>query len=321
MCIKKGFLVVAICAVASVLASCSEPESGSGFSFVVLGDTAYKTPEDYPAYDALIDRINQTKPKFTIHVGDVLGHAGCHNEIFQRVKADFGKFERPLIYTPGDNEWTDCHAEAAGSYDPVERLAKIRRDFFSHPISLGQTVLPLTRQSVSGTGVENALWWQSEVLFATVHIVGSNNGLRQDHQDPNSEFVQRNTANQQWLKQVFAQAVGKKAKAVVLAYHAGMFTPPMTPDGFAGVRPLIGKLSAEFRGPVLLVHGDHHEFVIDRPYLQGAGVSPLGNITRLQTYGWPDAKAVKIHVDTSTEGVFSFETLFAGDGWYPGGVQ
>jgi hypothetical protein len=35
-----------------------------------------------------------------------------------------------VIYTPGDNEWTDTHDERVGSHDPLERLASIRRIFF-----------------------------------------------------------------------------------------------------------------------------------------------------------------------------------------------
>jgi len=34
----------------------------------------------------------------------------------------FETFEAPLIFVPGDNEWTDCHRQNNGSYDPIERL-------------------------------------------------------------------------------------------------------------------------------------------------------------------------------------------------------
>ena len=35
------------------------------------------------------------------------------------------------------------------------------------------------------------------------------------------------------------------------------------------------------------------------------------NITRLQVYGWPDMKAVRVSVDTSKRWVFGFEPLYA----------
>ena len=37
------------------------------------------------------------------------------------------------------------------------------------------------------------------------------------------------------------------------------------------------------------------------------------NVTRLQTYGWPDMKAVRVSVDTSKPWVFGFEPLYAAD--------
>ena len=51
----------------------------------------------------------------------------------------------PLIYTPGDNEWTDCRP--ISKYDPNERLDRLRQLFFAAPRSLGQRSRALTRQS------------------------------------------------------------------------------------------------------------------------------------------------------------------------------
>ena len=315
---KMG-LVIGVCALVLGLASCAEKPNHTEFDFVVLADTAYKVPQDYPAYEKLIERINQESPAFSIHLGDVFsGQTNCGTENLMRVKADFEKFENPLVYTLGDNEWTDCHGVASGGYDPLERLANIRKQFFSEKASLGQEKLFLESQAAMGSGlVENALWQKGDVLFATFHIVGSNNGLTATaSEETKSAFETRNMANAQWLKEVFEQADKRGAKALVLAYHANIFAEPANPDGFKDMRALIGQYGDTFGKPVLLLHGDHHQFVVDRPYLTPAKKAPGANIIRLQTYGWPDAKAVKIHVDTSTEGVFSFGPLYAGDGFY-----
>ena len=38
------------------------------------------------------------------------------------------------MYTPGDNEWTDCHRPNNGAYDPLERLnTGVRETFFATP--------------------------------------------------------------------------------------------------------------------------------------------------------------------------------------------
>ena len=36
----------------------------------------------------------------------------------------------PVLYTPGDNEWTDCHRRRAGGFDPRERLTRLRQMFY-----------------------------------------------------------------------------------------------------------------------------------------------------------------------------------------------
>ena len=64
---------------------------------------------------------------------------------------------------------------------------------------------------------------------------------------------------------------------------------------------------------MLLINGDYHDLVIDRPFMVGQGEAkpPLyANITRLQVYGAPELKAVKIRVDTDTPWVFGFEPLY-----------
>lgn len=313
-CIRK--LVCSI-SVAVFFPAMVQGGDGTPYSFVVVADTAYKVPQDYVAYDKLIDRINTEAPAFTVHLGDVFsGQTNCGSANIERVKSDFGKYTHPVIYTPGDNEWTDCHGVEAGGYNPVERLANLRHLFFAGGRTLGQGQMAVVRQEHAGM-VENALWSKGDVLFASVHIVGSNNGLIAENSGrDSSEFSHRNQANVDWIKRAFKQATDQDAKAMVLAYHANMFAEPDDVDGFSEVRTLIGQLGEAFKKPVLLVHGDHHQFIIDRPYLPRVQSGPGGNITRLQTYGWPDAKAVKISVDTSTENVFSFQPLFVGTGFY-----
>ena len=47
-----------------------------------------------------------------------------HRRVQRDDREQFDRFEMPLLYTPGDNEWTDCHRPAAGAYNPLERLAR-----------------------------------------------------------------------------------------------------------------------------------------------------------------------------------------------------
>lgn len=331
------------------------------FDFVALGDTAYNLPQDIPVYENLIQVINETKPEFSIHVGDTWGAMPCTDDKQRWILSWFEKYQQPLIYTPGDNEWTDCRKpEALKAYmkmlekkatkDELMMLARlqsfdselagesfvdsnlilenIRQVFFSKPESLGAKRLKLTRQADESDYkemVENARWSHQEVSFATINVPGSDMNFTINNEARAIEAIRRNKANVAWVKQVFAKAKADKSKAVVLAIHASLFV-----DGSGGefsnhklrggmggpyywITRAIKDEAAAFEKPVLLINGDFHEFVIDQPFRvdQGEGEAPkFDNITRLQVYGAPDIRAVKVSVDTSTPWVFGFSPLY-----------
>jgi hypothetical protein len=335
------------------------------FSFVALGDTAYNLDRDLPVYERLIAAINETSPAFSIHVGDTWGALACTEENHRWIRGWFDKFDHPVVYTPGDNEWTDCrkpalldaynriiegegtpedmaligearqldNAFAASSYaDTLASLAAIRRVFFSNAQSLGGRTMPLTRQpdeSEFADTVENARWERAGVVFTTVSVPGSAAGFTINDADRAEEAIARNRANVAWIKAAFARATETNASAVVVVMHASIFEDvPAGPVGAADfgkslrgglegpyywVALAIRDLAAAFAKPVLLVHGDFHQFVVDRPFLvsQGEARPPkFGNITRLQVFGAPELKAVRVTVDTETPWVFGYEPLY-----------
>ena len=143
---------------------------GQSFTFVALGDMPYSIPGDYERYERLIQAINQVKPSFSIFIGDTKsGATPCSDENNLVVKKYFNQFKMPLIYSIGDNEWTDCHRVLAGSYDPIERLQAIRNMFFSSNESQGQNRILLQRQSDLmphfSRIVENSYWIKNNFIF------------------------------------------------------------------------------------------------------------------------------------------------------------
>ena len=53
----------------------------------------------------------------------------------QKIFNLFAQFEDPLVYTPGDNEWTDCHeTKEFSSGAPLNELAAVRSLFFARDI-------------------------------------------------------------------------------------------------------------------------------------------------------------------------------------------
>ncbi|MBM3572289.1 MAG: hypothetical protein FJX52_08010 [Alphaproteobacteria bacterium] len=181
----------------------------------------------------------------------------------------FGRFELPLIYTPDDNEWTDCHRVLAGRFHPIERLQRLRQMFFADDYSLSQIRLKLTRRSSMPSYeafVENAIWSRGGAQFATVHVVGSGNNYSH-HLPDRGEYMRRNAANIAWLDHVFAQAAAARAWAVVLFMHAAplFWSRNDRRIGFVDTQAAFARHAQNFGKPLLLVHGDSHEYKFDRP--------------------------------------------------------
>ena len=119
------------------------------FTFGLFGDLGYVPSEEPWLANVLADLNRDPALSFTVHVGDLSSpRYGCTDELQARRLAQFNELSHPLIYTPGDNEWTDCHEEQnVKGFDPLERLAKLRTVFFQGEQSLGKRTMPLLRQS------------------------------------------------------------------------------------------------------------------------------------------------------------------------------
>ncbi|MDX6686015.1 MAG: hypothetical protein QOF86_2143 [Baekduia sp.] len=188
---------------------------GQPTTLAVYGDSPYGTsPADtseFLATPAFVDSINADPDvSLVMQVGDI--HSGkqyCTEAYDQSIFDQWKRFADPLVYTPGDNEWADCHkaAEGGGTYNaatqqvdfkkdasgnlidyaggnPVANLALVRRIFFPQPgMTLGgdpQRVLSQAevadpRHPGDRQFVENVMWSQSRVLFVTVNVPGGSN--------------------------------------------------------------------------------------------------------------------------------------------------
>ena len=296
----------------------STSASAERFSFIALGDTPYFLPGDYDAFGRLIARVNTLKPAFTLHVGDIIsGQTRCDDALFLKVRDMFATFDGALVYTPGDNEWTDCHRPNSGRFDPVERLARVREMFFADPTrSLGKAPIKVTSQSADARYakfVENARWERAGVVFATLHIPGSNNNLQRDQAAVN-EYIERNAANLAWIDAIFAHAQESNAKGVVLAFQANLrfeLEPPQTDlrSGFNDTLIALKRNAIAWGKPVLLIHGDHHHLIIDQPLI-GPGRKRIMNVTRLMVHGEDEVHATIVGIDTDNPDLFSFTPVY-----------
>jgi hypothetical protein len=290
------------------------------FAFGVFGDGPYRGWE-MGRFERVIEDVNRTDLQWLIHVGDILW-IPCSDEAYQDRLQRINTVHHPVIYTPGDNEWTDCHEEIAGGYQPLDRLASIRKIFFEQPgLSLGAAAMPLETQSADSTFSEfpeNHRWTFGGFVFATIHMVGSGNGLqsfptRSSAED--LEVTRRVEAGIRWLEDAFARA--DSARGIVLAMHGdpafGGSNGP-TP-GYETFMTRLTDLVARYPKPVLLIHGDSHEFRVDHP-LTNADGAPYEDFTRLETFGSPDIGWVRVVVDTVAGRFAQFEPRLMRGWWW-----
>jgi hypothetical protein len=264
-----GALVLAVAA-ATVPASTvfAQPLPGS-YTLAVYGDAPYgTTPTDtaeFNATPAFIDSINaDPSVGLVVHVGDI--HSGkqfCTESYDQSIATLWSAYRKPLVYTPGDNEWTDCHkaGEGGGTYDattgtvkhvidpatgqpvdyaggdPLANLNLVRSLFFAKPgHTLGQDSLVLSQSQVPSFAhptdrqyVENVLFLRAGVLFVAVNLPGGSN----NDADPwfgapvtdaqTTEAANRTGADLRWLDLAFSLAKLLHTRGVAVIEQADMW--------------------------------------------------------------------------------------------------
>ena len=77
--------------------------------------------------------------------------------------------------------------------------------------------------------------------------------------------------------------------------------------GFTDTIRLLKDRIIRFAKPVLLIHGDKHRFIVDKPLYQNRQL--IYNATRLMVFGDREVQGVVVNVDTGDADVFSFRTL------------
>jgi hypothetical protein len=317
------------------------------YSIGLWGDLPYSDTQALVGVPNLIADMNRQDLAFTAHDGDLKAGNGtpgsiapstCTNALYAQGFAYFSALKAPAIFTPGDNDWTDCDRPSNGGFSSLERLDYERKLFFSTPFTLGQHRFRQEVQTaalclgVSGMVpcVENRRWTYGGVTYATLNVQGSCNNLCDTAPDP-AEYAARNAADIEWLKETFAEAIAKNSAAIMLISQAdpgwdlsdGTRAPlrdPKTlvetdgqPDGFHDFLSTLRDQVIAFRKPVAYVNGDSHYFRVDKPFQDSLG-RRLENFTRVETYGDNQANGnndvnwLKVTVDPSSREVFSYET-------------
>src|SRR5262249_24139194 len=220
----------------------------------------------------------------------------------------------------------------------------------STPECLG-TASPTGTPTFMTPCVENRRWTFKGVTYATLNVQGTcNNRCSSGTGDPNdgpngpaqsarnAEYAAREHADERWLEDTFDDAKKDGSAGVMIIWQAdpGFDTsgyqdaPKRNPrtlvetdgnlDGFHDILSTLRNLTISFEKPVVLVHGDSHYFMVDKPLVDPSG-RRVENFTRVETFGdhtftsdtsdprWDtnDVNWVKVLVDPQSRDVFAFQ--------------
>jgi len=223
-------IVVLLAALQASVNERDDERGGENYTVGLFGDMPYNALGRAQFPNLLAD-INASHVAFSVFDGDLKAGADgpCSNSLYFTALANFNTLKQPLIWLPGDNDWTDCWGRYGPSTlpysDPLERLNFERVLFASTPQSLGQKTLTLTRQSSAYP--ENIRWKFGPLVYLGLNVQGSNDNYPYPGVDgetrsdaeiarQRAEEVARKAANVAWLKEGFAYAASVRAKGIMV---------------------------------------------------------------------------------------------------------
>jgi hypothetical protein len=302
------------------------------YAIGLWGDLPYSTTQATVGVPNLIADMNKQNLVFTVHDGDLKsGSSLCTDDVYFQALKYFKSLRAAAMFTPGDNDWTDCDRNPC--FSSLALLDFERELFFNTNLSLGQHPIQQEVQAqplclgVSGPVpcVENRRWTVGGVTYATLNIQGSCNNLCDVDPNP-KEYAARNAANIAWMLQTFAEAKKMGSAAVMLITQSdpgfdqsdstrAPLRDPLTlaeTDGFQEFLVALRNEVIAFKRPVAYVHGDSHYFRVDKPFLNSLG-QRLENFTRVETFGDNQANEnndvnwLKVLIDARSREVFAYQ--------------
>lgn len=349
-------LVVAGLAAATTAIADSNPGDDNAITLAVFGDWPYNNILLNTA-SVLVDSINADPDvSLVMHVGDIhSGSQACTSAGIlppipnsnpgwnQAVYYQFQQFNAPMIYTPGDNEWADCHkSKQFASGQPLKELQSVRNLFFARAgHSLGRMDKLVWSQAQhfdpaypsDAKYVENVMWHDHGVAFVTLNMPGgSNNDTAawtngfEDAPAHIAEVAERTAADIRWLETAFQQAASGQTKAMVVVLQADVWDPAAAAPGGAGLdqyTPFVQRLadlSVAFGRPVLVINGDTHLVESDRPLADPTSATgvihhtqAVPNLQRFVVQGAASSEAgsspavwLRLTIDARKKDVFNF---------------
>lgn len=240
-------------------------------SFYVMGDGPYgsKGRDRFPNQ---LERL-ESRPEFVIHVGDVHERQKDCNLNHYDTTADFllKHVNVPTFVIPGDADWYECNDKTAAWNKWSSRFLKFHENWPRHSLEVRhQEERP-----------ENFAFNHKGVLFVGLHVLDAT----VDEWDSWNEQVHDDTL---WLKEQFeGYAYSDNVGAIVLFCHAY----PHARRYKEFYDELLRQAEALNDKPILYIHGDSHNFVVDRKF-------PASNILRMVVDMTRESDPTEVTVNT-----------------------
>ena len=250
-------------------------------TFTVIGDVPYNDIQREGLINLIEKHNSQNESEFVVHVGDIKkGSVPCEDNVYKDVNTILKKIKVPTFIILGDNEYNDC--------DNPQQALELWKTYFLKFNENWNFPYTITNQN---NRTENFNWIQDKVLFIGLNIVGSS-----VHDE--DEWQIRLTDNGNWVKQLL-EIHKTNIDATVIFGHANMIEAGS--EKFESFTNLFRAAAANFKKPILLINGDGHFWINNKPWDEK-------NITRVQINGGDDA--LKVTINTDLKNPFSFDNNF-----------
>jgi hypothetical protein len=252
----------------------SDADPVAPVQFSVMGDIPYGEDE-IPVLDGYVEQHNASSASaFLVHVGDIKSQGDpCDAQVYDSVAAQLRKLDVPVFVLVGDNEWNDCP-------DPDEAWALWSAAFVGFYGNFEGVETQEGRR-------ENFAFVRSRTLFIGFTMTGGAVHSEEEWADFQADASL-------WVGGQLTQH-GSDVDAMVLFMHA---KPRSDHDPF--IDALVPAVAA-FDRPVLLVHGDGHSWIEDKPY------EDAPTLTRIQVEAGGDAPPLQVTVDVALEPLWQLE--------------
>jgi hypothetical protein len=250
-------------------------------TIVVLADTPYSSKETEMLQGPngiLYQLINKAKPSVVMHLGDFKsGSKSCTDDLLKAHKTLFNQvYPGKTIYTPGDNDWTDCDRNTLSQrFDELNRLDFLIKLMYQTPPLLDKDLTSIKAQSEQ---VENKLWINDRLAVSTIHLVGTSNG-RAHIEKSSLELAlktvdKRDKLNLAWLNKIEEKA--EDYDALIIGFQADIYQQEVLQSGvcdrlllkkcdaFTLYRQAFKVLAKRINKPVLISHGDTGDFCFEK---------------------------------------------------------